>query len=164
MISPHACFLPARKAEGLHDPANPLRRDSAYQGVEEINRFSVLYVEDDESIRLLLLAYLVRHSYPVQVASNGLEGWQLYQSNNPKLIITDIAMPVMDGTEMARRIKSADRACPIIYVTATPERLNGFAQFDPDIDRVLKKPFRLEELGRLLDEYAAPIQTSKAFE
>lgn len=124
--------------------------------------FTILYVEDDEFVRVLLTPFLARHAGHVIVAEDGLEGWRRYQADKPDLIVTDILMPVMNGLEMARRIKAADRLCPIVFVTATPESVEGFAPFDPRIDHVLKKPVQLAALAQILKRRDPPVAVNSA--
>jgi diguanylate cyclase len=79
---------------------------------------SVLYVEDEPAIqeetRLLLGKFFAR----VDCANNGEEGLGLYSSNAYDLVITDIAMPIINGLEMAEQIKQKNRDQIIIIVTA----------------------------------------------
>lgn len=124
-------------------------------GNTTVNNLNVLYVEDDEFIRYLFVPFLNRHASKVSVANDGAEGWQLYQTTKPDVVVTDILMPVMNGMEMARLIKAADRACPIVFITATPESAQGFEPFDSRIDRVLEKPVQLAELAKILKSYVA---------
>ncbi len=81
----------------------------------------ILIAEDDIDSRILLESVLNSRDYDVLVASDGLEAWQLLESHNPDLIISDILMPIIDGFELCKKIKSEDRLkhIPIIIYSAT---------------------------------------------
>lgn len=77
----------------------------------------VLIVEDDEELARLLELDLKRHEFEVMIASNGLEGLRIYQEALPDLVILDIALPMMDGLTVCRRIRDISNV-PILMMTA----------------------------------------------
>jgi len=82
-------------------------------------RKSILVVDDDERMRAAIY-YAFSPSYRVTLASDGLEGYaKANELPRPDLIISDIALPGIDGIEMALRLRenSALRAVPIIFIT-----------------------------------------------
>ena len=78
--------------------------DSDVEDSDADDRFSILVVEDNNDLRSFLRNCLT-HSYKVYTATNGEEGWQLTLEHMPDLVITDLMMPVVDGFELAKRIK-----------------------------------------------------------
>ncbi|MGD1717573.1 response regulator transcription factor [Hydrocoleum sp. CS-953] len=127
---------------------------------------TILVVDDDLGTRLCVSDYLEVSGYLVVKAENGQQALDLVEKSQPHLIITDIAMPTMDGYELVRRVRARPnfRLLPVIFLTAhtsTQDRVKGY-QLGCDI--YLPKPFELVELGAvvrsLLDRYALIAQAS----
>ena len=80
----------------------------------------ILLVEDNEMNRDMLARRLERRGYQVVVALDGAQGLQLAQVEAPDLILMDMSLPVLDGWEATRQLKSqpATQAIPIIALTA----------------------------------------------
>jgi two-component system, cell cycle response regulator DivK len=80
----------------------------------------ILYVEDNENNVYMLTRRLTRHGFEVMVAADGAQGIAIARSEHPDLILMDLNMPVLDGWEAARQLKSAPetRAIPIIALSA----------------------------------------------
>lgn len=80
----------------------------------------ILLVEDNEANRDVIAEHLELRGYQVVVAINGDQGVTMAQSEKPDLIIMDMSMPVMDGWEATRRLKTSAETCaiPIIALTA----------------------------------------------
>ncbi len=81
---------------------------------------TILLVEDNELNRDMLMRRLQRKGYDVLVAVDGAEGVRKAGAAAPDIILLDMSLPVLDGWEVARRLKSAaaTRAIPIIALTA----------------------------------------------
>ena len=79
----------------------------------------LLYVEDDNAIRNSMSNLLgnILFENPIDIAENGLQGFELFKENTYDLIITDIAMPKMNGLEMAKKIREINKDIPIIFIT-----------------------------------------------
>lgn len=80
----------------------------------------ILLVEDNEMNRDMLGRRLQRRGYELVIAVDGAEGVTMAQSEAPDIVLMDMSLPVMDGWEATRRLKSesATRAIPIIALTA----------------------------------------------
>ena len=80
----------------------------------------ILLVEDDEMNRDMLSRRLERRGYQVVIAVDGEQGMAMARSEAPDLILMDMSLPVLDGWEAARQLKTAPetRAIPIIALTA----------------------------------------------
>lgn len=126
----------------------------------------ILVAEDDTGTRLAIADYLERCGYSVVEAGNGKDALAKVDEYQPHLIVTDIAMPLMDGYDFVRRVRQrpALRLLPVIFLTAktsTEERIRGYQL---GCDLYLPKPFELAELGavvrNLLDRYALIAQAS----
>lgn len=127
---------------------------------------TILVVDDDLGTRLCVGDYLEISGYSVIKAENGQQALDLLEKSQPHLIITDIAMPEMDGYDLVRQVRSRPifRLLPVIFLTAhtsTEERVKGY---NLGCDIYLPKPFELPELGAvvrsLLERYALIVQAS----
>ncbi len=107
----------------------------------------ILVVEDNEDMRELINFYL-ENEYKLSFAENGKIGIEIARKILPDLIITDIMMPVMDGFEMAARIKQDDltKTIPVLMLTAKANIENKVHGFEYGADDYLTKPFNYKEL------------------
>jgi len=79
----------------------------------------LLFVEDDKDLVFMISNSLdLTGRYNICTAYNGMEGFDLYQSFTPDIIVSDIDMPIMSGKEMVGLIKQIDTVTPIIFLTA----------------------------------------------
>ena len=118
----------------------------------------VLIVEDDLSTRVMYREYLSQSGFRTADAHNGFQALEKAQQLLPDAIVTDLAVPGMDGFEICRRLHQAEttRAIPIIAVTGHSEYLEQPDRFrDAGILRVLVKPCEpdviVQELRHLLN-------------
>jgi CheY-like chemotaxis protein len=86
----------------------------------------LLIEEDDEAQRFLYHEELVEEGYEVVLAKNGLEALKCLEETPFDLIVLDIRMPEMDGTEALGKIASRYKKIPVILHTAYPEYRNQF--------------------------------------
>jgi CheY-like chemotaxis protein len=108
---------------------------------------TVLVVDDEPDIRFLLAVTLQMAGYRVIEAAHGGAALEQVRRTRPRLVITDLMMPVMDGHELIEQLR-ADRdtaAIPIVLLSAT-------AGTEPGADAVLTKPFDQDELVGLVGE------------
>lgn len=111
----------------------------------------VLVVEDDPGVASLLRRGLAFEGYDVAHVSDGGQAIVSVRNQPPDLLILDVMLPVLSGTEVARRIRSAEaqsggNSLPILMLTArdgVPDRIAGI---DAGADDYLVKPFSLDEL------------------
>jgi len=99
----------------------------------------ILYVEDNEDNIYVLESRLKRQGYTVVIARDGASGVELAISEQPDVILMDLSLPVLDGWEATRRIKSAEqtRHIPVIALTAnamTGDRETALAAGCDDFD------------------------------
>ena len=105
----------------------------------------ILVVDDERQIVRMLRASLQSSGYSVIVANDGLEGFRRFEADRPDLIITDLAMPEMNGqelTEAVRRLAST----PIIVLSVRDTEAMKVAALDGGADDYLTKPFSMPEL------------------
>ena len=119
--------------------------------------FRILVVDDAPTNRALLCALLRPVGFEVAEAINGVGALDVFAQWSPHAVLMDMHMPVMDGYEATRRIKSteAGRATPVIALTASILEGSQTQIMAAGVDTYLRKPFRAEELfevvGKCLD-------------
>ncbi len=113
---------------------------------------SVLYVEDEPLTRQVVARMLGRRIAELYEASNGQEGLALFKERRPDIVISDIMMPLMDGIEMSREIKSLDKGARIILTTAYSDAKILFASIELGVDSYLLKPVDMTALFRAIDK------------
>jgi two-component system KDP operon response regulator KdpE len=105
----------------------------------------ILIVDDERQITRVLRTSLQSSGYEVTVANNGLEAFDLFRSVNPDLIITDLAMPEMNGLELTRAIRRFAET-PIIILSVRGQETMKVAALDEGADDYVTKPFSMPEL------------------
>gem|GEM_PF-1387364 len=112
----------------------------------ERSSLKVLVVDDDEQQRLLLSEYLKADNHRPDTAANGIEGMQKFADGWYDLVITDRAMPEMNGDALARNIKATAPGKPVIMVTGFGDMMDAAGEAPPAVDMVLSKPVSLDRL------------------
>jgi two-component system KDP operon response regulator KdpE len=105
----------------------------------------ILIVDDERQITRVLRTSLQSSGYDVSIANNGLEGFELFRSTSPDLVITDLAMPEMDGLELTRAIRRLAET-PIIVLSVREQETMKVAALDEGADDYVTKPFSIAEL------------------
>ena len=111
---------------------------------------SILYVEDNQELRDTFLEMLEGDGREVVACSNGEEALAAWQARVFDVLVTDISLPGMSGTDLARRILARDPAKWVVLCSGY-EYPYGLASLGPNV-RSLPKPFELEQLEALVDE------------
>lgn len=106
----------------------------------------ILIVDDDDEIRELLEFDVAQSGYFVDTASDGLEGLQKALNNSYDLILLDVMMPKMNGFDVAKNIRQAKLAIPILMLTAKGTIDDKTEGFDCGADDYLVKPFDIQEV------------------
>lgn len=116
---------------------------------------TVLVIEDDQDLAALVALVLESQGYVVDTAANGLEALGHVREHMPDLILLDMKMPVMSGSEFAAeyqaRYPESDRA-PLIVMTAAAHAARRGQQIGAN--DFLSKPFSTEELVRVVGKFA----------
>lgn len=103
-------------------------------------KIKILIVEDDESIRDILHAFIQQNGYLVVSASDGMEGYDLFVRENPQLVVLDIMMPRMNGYDLLTKIRRLSET-PVILLTALGKEQEQARGFDLQADDYIVKPF-----------------------
>ncbi len=105
----------------------------------------VLIVEDEVSFSDALAYLLKKESYEVEVAVNGAEAIERFQTFNPDLILLDLMIPEVSGTEVCRVIRSTSQV-PIIMLTAKDSEIDKVVGLELGADDYVTKPYSSREL------------------
>jgi len=117
----------------------------------------ILLVEDNEMNRDMLSRRLQRRDFEVVIAADGEEGLEMAASENPDLILMDMSLPVVDGWEATRRLRSDDalKSIPVIALTAHAMAGDRDRALDAGCDDYDTKPVDfarlMEKIERLLN-------------
>ena len=126
----------------------------------------ILYVEDnDDNVYMLKLQFELLDSFEILVAENGETGCAMALSEQPDIIVMDLDMPVVDGWEATRRLKSnpATKAIPIIALSAHAMSGSRERALAAGCDEFDTKPVDFEQLIKKVQFFAnrRPIHDSK---
>ena len=106
----------------------------------------ILVVDDEPFVCDAVKMMLAFDGHQVDTASSGKEALALFEKSKYDLVITDYAMPVMKGDELAMTIKARTPGQPIVLITAYAEMLKASHHPLTGVDFVIGKPFLLENL------------------
>jgi len=120
----------------------------------------ILVVDDEPQLIRVLRTGLTSHGFEVRAAADGLAGFEVFSDWQPDLIITDLAMPNLDGLELCRRVRAISQV-PIIILSAKGEEKTKVEALNIGADDFVTKPFGIDELlarvrASLRRAYAGP--------
>jgi two-component system KDP operon response regulator KdpE len=105
----------------------------------------ILVVDDEPQLTRVLRTSLVTHGYDVRVASDGRSALDVFREWTPALVVTDLAMPNLDGLELCRRVRELSEI-PIIVLSVRGEEKTKVEALDAGADDYVTKPFGMDEL------------------
>ncbi len=105
----------------------------------------ILVVDDEPQLTRVLRTGLTSHGFEVRAAADGVSGFEMFTDWRPDLIISDLAMPNMDGLELCRRLRNVSQV-PIIILSAKGEEKTKVEALDIGADDFVTKPFGIDEL------------------
>ncbi len=122
-------------------------------------RRTFLYVEDDPVTRDIMekIMRLKMPDIDLLVAENGQEGLELYRKHTPEIVITDVAMPVMDGIQMAAEIKIVNPRAIIIVISAYSNTDYLLNSIEIGINHYVLKPIDFVKFFATIDKCLAGI-------
>ena len=110
-----------------------------------MNKLLILVVEDDKSVRNLIVTTLRTNGYRFTEAPTGEEAIIQASSHNPDVILLDLGLPDMEGVDVIRRVRGWSNV-PIIVISARTEDADKISALDAGADDYLTKPFSVDEL------------------
>jgi PAS domain S-box-containing protein len=132
-------------------PARPTAQDSPSPFRPSAPR-RLLLIDDDPGVRLTVASLLQAAGHTVVEAASGLEGLARLDEGPVEMVLTDLGMPEMTGWDVARAVKVRHPHVPVLLLTGWGEQVAAESAADGLADRVLGKPFRVEQLLGLVDE------------
>ena len=118
-----------------------------------LNNRQLLIVEDDDDVRTFLVTEL-RSYFDIAEACNGKEAWDQIAEQRPDIILSDVAMPLMNGFELTQRIKKDPSLAdiPVVLLTALTDDLKRERGFHVGADEYIQKPFSVRTLVARLSQ------------
>lgn len=120
--------------------------------LERLKTLKILYVEDEEKIRKNIVASLRYYAHEVIEAENGKVALELYELHKPDIIITDILMPIMDGINLVKTIRSQDETIPLVIISAHTDKEYLMQVVDSHIEQYIVKPVTLKGIIEALSK------------
>ena len=114
----------------------------------------ILLIEDQVELCEILKDTLDLYGFDVTYAHNGDDGYSLFTSLNPKIVIIDIMMPGSDGFSAVKQIRAVNNDVPVIMLTAKPLTEDLVKAFDLGCNDFIRKPFAMEELIARIRSFA----------
>ncbi|HLA12635.1 MAG TPA: response regulator transcription factor [Pyrinomonadaceae bacterium] len=105
----------------------------------------ILVVDDEPQITRVLRTSLSTHGYEVRTAADGISALETFSDWHPDLVVTDLVMPNMDGTELCRRLRAVSQV-PVIVLSVKGEEKTKVEALDLGADDFVTKPFGIDEL------------------
>src|SRR6058998_2254946 len=106
----------------------------------------LLVIEDEEKLAQVVKRALVAETFSVDAAHDGREGLDLAKSYDYDLIVLDLLLPQMEGSEVLRRVRRRNPRVPVLILTARDAVADKVAHFEAGADDYLTKPFAMAEL------------------
>ncbi|PLS27487.1 MtrAB system response regulator MtrA [Bifidobacterium parmae] len=106
----------------------------------------ILIVDDDQALGEMLSIVLENEGFRTTTCLDGLRAVEMFPTVKPDLILLDVMLPGIDGTEVARRIRETSSNVPIIMLTAKSDTVDVVAGLEAGADDYVPKPFKVAEL------------------
>jgi CheY-like chemotaxis protein len=119
---------------------------------------TILVVDDEQGLRVMLSEILEERNYKVITASNGIEAVQKYQAHKDQIsmVISDLGMPLMGGEEVFKKLKEINPQVKMVFVTGYLEENSKNGALRYGVKSIIQKPFHIEEIAacvsRVLEE------------
>lgn len=130
-----------------------------------LENLTILIVEDENETRKLMQDVMQGEFAKIVSAQNGDEGLKKFKKYNPDIVVTDIAMPISDGLDMAMQIKEISKDTPVVVLSAHSEKEKLLKAIDVGIDKYVIKPIDMDEFLMTLEIVAkSKIETTNIIE
>ncbi|HZL42446.1 MAG TPA: response regulator transcription factor [Verrucomicrobiae bacterium] len=106
----------------------------------------ILLVEDEKKVADIIARGLKAERFAVDVSLDGQNGWEMAEAYEYDLIILDLLLPQLSGTELLRRVRRKNQTVPILILTARDGTMDKVEHFEAGADDYLTKPFAFAEL------------------
>jgi CheY-like chemotaxis protein len=114
---------------------------------------TILLVEDNPTDQRLIHKILLRHGYTVLIADNGNHGFQIAINEQPRLIISDFHMPIMNGVDLCKALKENEKTqhIPVLMLTGSVEPSTIIDSYEVNAETFLSKPINAKTLINQID-------------
>ncbi len=106
----------------------------------------ILVIEDEVKIARFVQLELMHEGYDVEVANDGLKGFECILKKDADLVVLDVMLPGLNGLEVCKRTRESGIDIPIIMLTAKDDVMDKVSGLDKGADDYMTKPFAIEEL------------------
>jgi len=110
----------------------------------------ILVVDDDPAVREVVVDYLQLGTHSTETATNGFEGLEKFHAGQFDLVITDRAMPKLNGDGLAAAIKAVRLNTPVILLTGFGDFMNAADELPHGVNRVISKPLSFDTLQKTI--------------
>jgi len=131
--------------------------------ISKLSSFTLLYVEDEEGIRNNINEILKHLFKKVFVAKNAKEAFNMYESNKPDLIITDIRMPNETGIELVKRIRKRDSKVRVIITSAYTDLEYMLEATELHLVKYIVKPITETKLSEALEAFVKSYDNARVY-
>ena len=109
-------------------------------------QIKLLLAEDEPALGQIVKESLESRNFEVFLCENGVEAYDVFQKEQPEILVLDVMMPKKDGFTLAKEIRLENSNIPIIFLTAKSQTKDVVEGFQHGGNDYLKKPFSMEEL------------------
>lgn len=115
---------------------------------------TILVVDDEQGLRVMLSEILEERNYKVITASNGIEAVQKYQTHKDQIsmVISDLGMPLMGGEEVFKKLKEINPHVKMVFVTGYLEENSKNGALRYGVKSIIQKPFHIEEIAACVSQ------------
>lgn len=117
-----------------------------------LKKLSVLFAEDDDIMRGQVTETLRIFFGKIFIAKDGIEALEIFKSEKPDIILSDIRMPKMDGIQLIEKIRDQNQIIPIIILTSYSDQKTLFKAANSSIDGYILKPLELNNFLETFDK------------
>ena len=123
--------------------------------IADSSKLKLVLVAEDEECNYELVKNVLANRYRIIRARNGVEAVTMNEDENPDIVLMDIRMPDMDGIDATRIIKEVNPNVPVIALSAYALTDSIAMAKEAGCDEFIAKPFKVEELLRILEHYTS---------
>jgi len=138
---------------GVHSKQSPVSAEPSSK-VGSADKTRVLLVDDDVLVLRGIGRVLSRRGYEVTTATSGPEAAMAVDQHNYDVVLSDIAMPGMDGLELLRQVRARNLAVPVVLITGTPAVASAVQALELGAFHYLTKPLAIDDAARVIDKAA----------
>jgi two-component system, cell cycle response regulator CpdR len=126
------------------------KKNSLYTDKEQGRSRRALVAEDNKNVQVVLAAALSSMGFDVSLARDGIEAVTFFMESSFDLVLTDLQMPLMDGSVVAHLIKERSPNTPVILLTGADRETVWNKVQSGSVDSIISKPFKLDDFKKAI--------------